>query len=257
MFFIASKLIGVLLLPLPFFLVISIIFVLKFVEGKKRKLLVLGPILFLFLFSTKWMSQALLKTLEGEFPPKAEIELPNTDIAIVLGGMVRTLSITDSRPELSDSADRLIDAVRLYRKGIVKKILFSGGSGELFHQEMKESTVAKRIMLDLGVSEQDILIESESRNTYENALYSKKILESEKAKSVLLITSAFHMKRSYAIFKKLGLGDVIPFATDYRRSTSQLNLWELLLPSPNDLEISSFCIKEWIGILAYTFKGYL
>lgn len=257
MFFVASKLIGVLFLPLPLFLFLGIALILIFIEGKKQKIIALLPLFFLFVFSTKVVSQTLLSSLEGNFPLVSEKDLPNAEIAIVLGGMVRTLSASESRPELSDSADRLIDAIRLYRMGKVKKLLFSGGSGELFHQEKKESTVAKKVMIDLGVEEKDILIESESRNTYENALFSKKILEEEKAKTVILITSAFHMKRSFAIFQKLGLGGVIPFATDYRSSSSDLNLWELLFPSPNDLEISSFCIKEWIGIAVYAWKGYL
>lgn len=137
-------------------------------------------VLFLYLASNAYVANLLVQSLEKDYPPVAIQDVPKSDVAIVLGGMIQTISLHPGRPELSDSADRLTDAIRLYKAGKVKKILFTGGSGLLFADAYKEADLAKEIFLGLGVLEKDLIWENNSRNTFENAVETKKLLNEKK-----------------------------------------------------------------------------
>jgi len=179
--------------------------------------------------------------------------VPKSDVIVVLGGMIQTISVNPGRPELTESADRLVDAVRLYKLGKAKKILFTGGSGLLFESRYKEADLAKGLLLDLGVKEEDLWIESNSRNTWENAKESKIILEEKQTKSILLVTSAFHMKRSLGCFSKMNL-QIFAYPTDYRGLSKESSAFDLWVPSPGFLELSTLALKEWVGIFVYSWK---
>jgi len=257
MFFVLSKVFGLLLLPLPLFGILSFVWILVKIPGGRNKFFGLLPYLLLWILGTRFPSQAMVRTLEDPYPPIPMESVPNKDVAIVLGGMVNTLIKNPSHAELTEASDRLIDAIRLYKKGKVKKILFTGGSGSLHHQDITESQIARLIFLDLGVPEEDLILEDKSRNTYENALYSKELLDKTPWKSYILITSASHMKRSEAVFQKAGFQDLFLFPTDYRSLREDLSFWDKILPSPGSWELLSVSSKEWIGIWVYSWKGYL
>ncbi len=224
-------------------------------EKTSKKLFAL-LLFFLYFFSNAFVSDSLVSSLEKRYPPKEIESLPKADVVVVLGGMIRTLSFHSAKPELTDSADRLFDAVQIYKAGKAKKILFTGGSGSLFANEIREADLAEKIMIGLGVPKENILLERESRNTRDNAVESDRILKDNQLTKIILVTSAFHMLRSEALFQKQGL-DIITFPTDYK-SLSFVNLaLELWLPSPSYLEMSNIAIKEWIGIYSYKIKGYL
>lgn len=252
-FFFLSKVLTIFLFPFPLFFLFMTVSIL-FTKGFARKIKLLLPVLFLYFFSNSCIANFLIGTLESKTKQFTLESAPQADTIVVLGGMIQTISIVPGRPELTDSADRLIDAVRLYQKGKAKKILFTGGSGLLFEDTYKEADLAKIILLDLGVKEEDILLESNSRNTWENATETKPILEKEKVKSILLVTSAFHMKRALGCFSKMGI-TVYPFPTDYRGISSRSQAFDLWIPSPGYLELSTMALKEWVGILVYSLKG--
>ncbi|MCX7999084.1 MAG: YdcF family protein, partial [Leptospiraceae bacterium] len=253
MFFFFSKILTIFFFPLPLIILLGIVFTF-FVQGWKNKALSFTPIALLCFFSSFPVSQKLIFDLENEYPPVSIESLPETDVIVVLGGMINPLSYYE-KAELLSSADRLTDAAILWKKKKADFIIFSGGSGILFQEDATESKHAKKILISLGIPKEKIILESKSRNTFENAIYVSKILEQRKWKKVLLITSAFHMKRALGCFQKLGI-DVIPYPTDYRTLQRVWN-WDTFLPSIGALETSTIAIKEWLGILAYQWSGYL
>ncbi|MDF3819981.1 YdcF family protein [Leptospira sp. 96542] len=256
-FFILSKILTVFLFPMPLFFLMAMVSFFS-IKGCRNRIYFLTPILFLYFFSNFFISQFLIASLESQFKPIPIETLPISDTAIVLGGMIQTISIQPGRPELTESADRLVDAARIYKAGKVKKILFTGGSGLLFANDYKEADLAKTILLDLGVKEEDILLENESRNTYENAVESAKILKTQnnQASQNILITSASHFKRAAGCFQKQSV-TFVAYPTDYRGISNGSPAWELYLPSAGFLELSTIAIKEWVGIFVYGLRGYL
>lgn len=254
-FFIFSKILTVILFPLPLCILLALFIILFKIKGSRNKFLAFIPIGLLWLAASFPVCQTLISSLEKEFPPTLVKETPRADAIVVLGGMINTLTPFPDRVETLGSGERLTDSILLHKAGKAEYVLFTGGSGLLFEQEIKESGFAKKFLIDFGVPENKILLESESRNTFENAIYTKKILEEKKIERIILVTSAFHMKRSLAIFQKLGI-EAFPFPTDYRSLRMELN-WETLIPSTGALETTTIAIKEWIGIYMYKWKGYI
>lgn len=252
LFFALSKILLLLVFPLPLFFCLAFLWAWK---GKTKSFLVL-LVSFLVLASEAYVAIPLVRLQESDFPPVDPKSLPKKDVAIVLGGMVQTLTRHPGRVELTDAADRLFAALSLYRLGKVQKILFTGGSGFLFAQESKEAEQALLFFTMMGVPKEDLVLESQSRNTYENAAFSRAIWEKENWVSGYLVTSAFHMRRSLACFQKQNI-PVTPFATDYRDLDLSKLSWEVLLPSTSFLELTTLVWKEWLGIWAYRFRGYL
>ncbi|TGN19046.1 YdcF family protein [Leptospira idonii] len=255
LFFTLSKILTLFIFPFPLFFLLSFVSIL-FVRGFRPKLILSILIFFLGIFSNFFVANTLIRSLEKPYPPVSIEAVPPSEAVIVLGGMVQTISSIPGRPELNDSSDRLVDAVRIYKKGKAKKILFTGGSGVLFADKYREADLALQVMTDLGVPKEDILIERDSKNTYENALFTSRILAAEGIKETILVTSAFHFRRAAACFRKQRV-QFYSFPTDFKSLSTDSAAFDLWIPSPGYLEISTMAIKEWIGILAYEFKGYL
>ncbi|TGN07004.1 YdcF family protein [Leptospira ilyithenensis] len=254
-FFLFSKILAIFLYPLPLFFIFSFLY-LFVLKGFRQKIGFFLLIFFLGIFSTSFLANSLIRSLERPYPPVTIESLPKSDVVIVLGGMIQTISSIKERPELTDSADRLLDAVRIYKAGKAKKILFTGGSGLLFADKYREADLANKILLDLGVPKEDILLERESKNTYENATESAKILNSRGFKDIILVTSAFHFRRASGCFNKQRIV-FYSYPTDYRSFSTDSNAFDLWVPSPGYLELSTLAIKEWVGVLVYELKGYL
>lgn len=131
-----SKLATLILFPLPLVLLILLFMGAK-LKKWKEKFSVWLPVLFLWILSTSTVSQKLIQSLEMYYPPVSLEQLPKADVILVLGGMVSTLSIHDEPVDLFNSAERLTETVRLYRAKKAPKILFSGGSGNLFIKQCR------------------------------------------------------------------------------------------------------------------------
>jgi uncharacterized SAM-binding protein YcdF (DUF218 family) len=145
----------------------------------------------------------------------------------------------------------------LYHDKKIKKILLSGGSGFVNFQDWKESGLIASVLLKSGVPEVDIILENGSRNTYENATLSNNILKDKKYGSrFLLITSAFHMRRSLLCFEKVNL-KVEPFSVDTRSANYINTLDKIIQPDAECLTQWDLLLHEWIGILMYRVMGYV
>jgi len=186
-------------------------------------------------------------------PSKEELK-EKYEAAIVLGGMI-VYNYEQGQIEFQGSSDRFLNVLPLYFNNQVKKIIIAGGSGRLT-QDQKEAPILKDYLLQIGVKEKDILIEDQSRNTYENVIYAKEIIEKNKLKGpFLLSTSASHMRRSLACFEKQEL-EVDAFPVDFLSREREFNPDRLLRPKIHVLKNWNAIIHEWIGYVFYKIAGY-
>lgn len=178
------------------------------------------------------------------------------DGAIVLGG-IGQIDMRLEKINFGTSGDRLFQVLPYYFNGRIKKIIFTGGSGSIEFPEKKEAVYVKKYLKSISVPDSAIVIESNSRNTYENAVFTKKIMDSLNLKgSYLLVTSAYHMPRSLAVFKKAGYTNLTPYITNKVSGERRLTPDHLLIPSIDALFSLHFLIHEWVGYLTYRIKGY-
>jgi uncharacterized SAM-binding protein YcdF (DUF218 family) len=195
---------------------------------------------------------ALYKTVMHAWQP-APVKLTKTYSAgILLTGMAGFAP--DGNGFFGESGDRFTQTLKLYNQGLIKKIIITGGDGSLSQQGPKEADFLYEQLLLNKVSPADIIIENQSRNTYENALNSKKITDSiQLAPPFVLITSAIHMPRSQRLFTRQGLPVVI-YPCNYKVINNRIS-WDDFLPNFGIIEKWSFLFKEWLGILVYKISG--
>lgn len=252
MFFILSKLLSFLIAPLTW-VVALLVWAYFCKDEKRRKKIILSSLVLLYLFSNAFLFNEVMGA--WELQTKKYDELKTYDVGIVLGGMMAYDGEFD-RIMFLRGTDRIMQAIELYKKGYIKKILFSGGSGSIIRQDMKEGIYAKRYLLTLGIPEEDILIESESNNTRENALFSKKLLnEKSPGGNYLLITSAFHMRRAIGCFKQVGLSPDY-YSTDRYSGVRAWVFDNLFIPNVSSMQQWQMLIHEMIGFLVYKISGF-
>lgn len=187
--------------------------------------------------------------------------LAHNRIAVVLtGGMVNVSKrIVPKHPMLAGESDRLGQALFLYKSGLVRKILISGGSGTLFLQQEavgREGQLTAEFLRMAGVPAQDILWESESRNTYENALFSARVLRDRlKTDRCILVTSANHMRRAEACFRKQGI-QVVSYPANFQGRGRSWLPGQLLFPREEAFLDAYGIIREIVGMITYKLAGY-
>lgn len=179
---------------------------------------------------------------------------PSFDAIVVLGGSTYPRISSVEHIELNGTSERLVAAARLYRAGIAPKVLFTGGSGDIGDQGKREAPYAYALLKLLGVPDASLIVESQSRNTYENATLSKPLLEAAGVRRVVLVTSAWHMRRSAAIFRKAGY-DFDPYAVD--TVIEPFTFPRSLVPDADALARSTNLLTEFVGIVAYRILGRL
>ena len=212
-----------------------------------RRLLSLTAVLSVIV-ATLPIGHNLIVILENRFP--AVQTLPaKVDGIIVLGGIVNQ-NITQARGQVSigGAVERLISFAVLSKQYPKAKLLFTGGSGDILRQNIKEGDVVEPLLVDLGVDLKRLKIESNSRNTYENAVLSKRLAQPSAEETWILITSAFHMPRSVGVFRQVEW-DVIPFPVDYHFEENLA--FELSFNFIGGVNILSRAIHEWLGLLVY------
>lgn len=217
-----------------------------------QRLLVSTAVLFL-IFGFLPVGANLLAYLETRYPVIRPADLPGRiDGMIILGGFIDTdQSARSDQIHLNDNAERLSEALILARRHPDAKILFSGGSGSLSSQDLKETIYIKRLLRRLDMRN-NFMFESESRNTYENALNSHAIVQPQKDEVWILVTSAFHMKRAKAVFDNQNW-TVIPYPAGLISSGKPV-----LIPSFDvigNFHKLNVAVREIIGIIAYTLTG--
>ncbi len=190
----------------------------------------------------------LLAPLENRFPTIAEPP-ERIDGIVVLGGSFR-LALTEDRGHvaLNESADRMTGMIALARRYPEARVVFTGGSGSLSPGRLTEANVAARLFAELGFDPARVEFEGKSRNTFENAVYSRDLVKPQEGEIWLLVTSAFHMPRAVGVFETVGWR-VIPYPVDYRTPRSQGDMFGGGLA--RGLANSGSAVHEWLGLIAY------
>ena len=194
----------------------------------------------------------LTRPLEQRFPSP---ELPESiDGIIVLGGAVdQFLTEAHGQPSLNAAAERMTEALKLTRQYPNAKLVFSGGTAEVNpRSDFTEADVAEAFFVDLGFEKDKLLFENQSRNTYENAVFSKALIQPKENETWLLITSAFHMPRSVGIFRQQNW-KVIPYPVDYRVGHNPSEQTPIFFSEK--LTLIDLAAKEWVGLVAYRLLG--
>ena len=192
----------------------------------------------------------LLTPLETRFPAP-DLGGP-VDGVIILGGALDTvISEEHEVPVLAEAGERVVAAAVLARRFPKAPILLSGGKPALFPGALSEADETANLLVSLGVDKERILKDNESRNTWQNAVYSRQVARPEAGARWLLVTSAYHMPRAVGTFRKAGWPEVIPYPVDYRSAG-------LLRPFPSvakGLRYTDVAVREWIGLVAYGLSG--
>lgn len=255
MFFILSKTIYFIVMPIPLMVVLVVIsFFIKTASVKRKmRFISFGMLIF---FSNPFLANKVMKCWEGVPTPFEEVA--HHDIGIVLTGITNRNKKPVDRVFYERGADRVLHTIQLYKLNKIDKILISGGSGKLINNEndIKEAVELSQTFLLAGIPEKDILIESDSRNTHESAVNCSKIIQEMQQGKVLLITSAFHLKRSGLCFKKENI-TYTPFGTDYYAHDEMHGIDEYITPKPESIQNWNMVIKEITGIAVYKLMGYV
>ena len=210
-------------------------------------------LVWLWVTSTPFVAERLVKGLEMQYPPIELEKTPVADVAIVLGGGIAEPAKPRIELELINESTRLLHAVRLYRMGKVKKILLIGGNLPWNDYPVAEADLMQQLLVEWGVPSDAIRAAGQSRNTYENMLEAVQLREAEKFESALLITSATHMPRAMGIFLRGGI-PIIASTVHITVVDHPLSVLDWI-PNVKALSMTTAAMKEWIGLVVYRIRG--
>ena len=207
--------------------------------GKGAGTLLILLAVVVYLFCMPWVAEKSMGWLEGKYlPPKN----PQGDVIIMLGGGAYpdTPDVGGQGTLCAAPDSRLLTAARLQRKLDVP-ILLSGG--QVYSDTGAEAKIAERILLDLGVPQEQILVETKSVNTTQNAKFSVELMKEKHLTRPILVTSAFHMRRGMLNFEKQGL-EPVPFPADYRTALHHEFHYVKLRPSADAAYDNAVVVQE-------------
>ncbi len=195
----------------------------------------------------------MLRPLENRFPAPDLVGLQPSGIIVLGGAIDQVIGASRGQVTIVEAATRLTEGAVLARRFPKSRLIYTGGSSALSSQIGGEAEDAERLWVDLGIDADRITLEDRSRNTDENARYSRDLLRPQPGERWLLVTSADHMPRSVGLFRAAGFS-VIPYPVDYRTTGT----WRDLQPNRDlsaGLASFDFASREWIGLVAYRLSG--
>lgn len=256
MFFALSKTLGVMLLPTNLLIGLGVVGVALLFTRLARlgRKLTIASIVVLAVCGFSPLGNLLLYPLEARFPPWDD-RRGAPDGIVVLGGSIEPdLSAARGTAVFTGSVDRLIAAAALAHRYPQARIVFSGGSANLVADDAaKEADTARAVFERLGVEKERLLMERQSRNTLENAEFSKALVSPKPGERWLLVTSAYHMPRSVGAFRKAGFA-VEPYPVDWRTGGPR-ELLKFSIYALEGLGRVETAMREWIGLSAYWMTG--
>jgi uncharacterized SAM-binding protein YcdF (DUF218 family) len=255
MFFTASKIFWFVAEPVSLAIVVGVLgILLGFTRfARAGRAVMAGAIIVLAAGLLTPLGAVLLRPLEERFPPPPA-DIPAPAGIIVLGGAVDTEK-SEARGQIyfRPDAARMTAGVELARRYPSARLVFTGGSGGVLGEGPAEAIGARKLWLSLGVPEERMMFEAKSRNTWENALFTRDLVKPKPGETWLLVTSAWHMARSVGIFQHLGF-DVIPYPVAYRTFGDAR---DFLRPTRvfDKVIMLDYGVREWVGLLAYRLAG--
>lgn len=251
MFFIISKVLGFFALPSNVIVVLGLLGVLL-IGGRLSQLgvrLAAASVLLIAVCGFSPLGTALLLPLENRFAPWNPAHGPPDGIIVLGGAFDNAVSGARADLALNDAAERMTSAVALARRFPAAKIVFSGGYGELFPEGPSEGELALRLFERLGIERDRIRVEDRSRNTVENAVFSKALVAPKPGERWLLITSAHHMPRAVGAFRRSGF-EVEPYPVDWR-TRGEADLLRPFWTASDGLRRTDTAAREWVGLCVY------
>jgi uncharacterized SAM-binding protein YcdF (DUF218 family) len=255
LFFVISKTVGYMLLPSNFLIGLGLfgaILLLTRFDRLGRRLMATALIL-LAICAFSPLANFLLYPLEQRFP-KWDSSRGEPDGIIVLGGPLDAdLSAAHGVPVISGAADRIIGAATLAHRYPNARLVYTGGSPNLLHNDAKEADYATALLQGLGIPKSRLTMERQSRNTKENAEFTKEIVKPKPGERWLLVTSAYHMPRSIGLFRKAGF-PVEAYPVDWKVGTQE-DLFKYYVVANDGLQLVDIGVREWLGLIAYRLAG--
>lgn len=252
-----DKIIPLFVYPVGFAVLAGLACLFSFALGRRGKAIAIVTVgtLYLWMAATPVVALMLINSLEQQHPVVSIDTLPKADVAIILGGVSVQSQPLNPYTDLKSGADRILHAARLLKAGKVERILVSSGRPVSQLDSRSEANAIAGFLREFGVNDGDILLEKEARNTRENAVNSLAVLREKGFSSALLVTSALHMPRAAAVFRRAGVS-FTPVSIDTLSSSIEERSVFAFLPNSRALDFSTQCIKEWIGILVYRLRGW-
>lgn len=235
-----------------FFLLLGTI--LLFTRFRRAGRLIVSTVVGFFIFlAVVPVGSWLITNLENRFPTNPAIP---ADIAgvITLGGTTNQhITVARGQPALTGGGERLTELVHLANRFPYARLIFTGGSGAITGPVLKEANTARLFFNQMGLSDRNILYEDRARNTYENAIFTKKIVDEDATRQKwVLITSAAHMPRAMGVFRRAGW-NIIAYPVDYLTVGSSHS--EIRFRPLQGLSSLNQALREWVGLIAYRIMG--
>jgi uncharacterized SAM-binding protein YcdF (DUF218 family) len=244
--YVVSKVFTFFLSPFYWILILLVWRYFAKLRGTKQRLSIIAVCVFI-VFS----NDAFFKTAVNAWQPKpVNLQTNHYEAGIVLGGM--SGFDKDRRGFFKDASDRFYQGCELYNAGTIKKVIVTGGT--VAKNKPEEADFIKTEMIKMGVRPDDVIAETRSKTTRENAIYTKQIIDSLHIPApYVLITSAEHIPRASRLFENVGL-KVIPYPCAYEVIDEELTLDDYLIPKVKTLDSWQRFIKEMIGSIIYKMK---
>ena len=252
------KVLSLLVYPLGFCLVLMAVALLLHVRGRHRAGNGLAglSIGLLWLFSMPAVGDGLMRQIESGWKPLPVDALPAADAVVVLGGAFSSGHGEWPYPDAGGNVDRYWHAARIFRADKAPVVILSGGRAPSRREGWTEAESGAIFLGDMGVPRSAMLLDTEALTTRENVVNVDRIARERGFRSLLLVTSASHMRRSMAAFSGMQ-AEVIPVAIDFSTTQNLPFTLRRLLPSVSALGLSTRAIHEWVGLAYYRLRGWV
>lgn len=252
-FFILSKILNFIFTPYTWIFALLLWALLTKKTQRRRKLLIISLVVF-YVFSNSFLLDEVMRLWEKP-AVKIDSNKQHYTYVVVLGGMMSYYDTKAKQIGFNKSVDRLMQGLKILNKGIADTLIFSGGDGSILKTIGPEGKYVKMYLGDIAFDTLRVKVESLSQNTYENAKYTSNLVKNNKSQKILLITSAFHLRRSIGCFEKQGF-NVDYYSADRISGKRKFTLDHLLIPQIEAMEKWSVLIHEISGYLIYKIMRY-
>jgi uncharacterized SAM-binding protein YcdF (DUF218 family) len=254
MFYVLSKVLGFFALPSNFVISLGLVGLVLLATRFSRlgHCLTAASVVLLAVLGLSPVGNALIMPLEDRFPPWDGVHEP--DGIVILGGAVTPdVSIARHDVVLNEAAERLTAVAALAHRYPRAKIIFSGGDNSLFAEGGVEAEIALRLLPEFGIARERLIAEGRSRDTVENAVFSKEIAAPKPGEHWLLVTSAYHMPRSIGVFRRAGF-PVEACPVDWR-TRGPVDALRPFASAGDGLRRTDTAVREWVGLAVYWLTG--
>jgi uncharacterized SAM-binding protein YcdF (DUF218 family) len=255
MFFILSKTAGFLAYPSNALVLLGLLGLVLLATRRRRigVWLLAASIAFLAIAGWSPLANVVILPLEQRFPPWDASRGPPDGIIVLGGAISPEVSAARNEPQVNEAAERVLAFAALARRYPNARLVYSGGSGSLISNEAKEADRAGDVLERFGIPRSRLEIERQSRNTAENAAFTKALVRPKPGERWLLITSAAHMPRSIGIFRKQGF-PVEAYPVDWRTS-GEADATRSFDRIGDGLARLDTAAREWVGLIVYWLAG--